>query len=117
MIPTSELPHPPLFTQSPRRLVFSETQRGQCVPPNSSKTHCSRSALISVHRAGNSPCLDSITVRRVRPSPASDATSLIFCTEVGVPTKVVSSVFKNPFLGRCIRVNSDVVCVRSLRDT
>src|SRR5215203_5183255 len=64
---------------------------------------CARSYLEKVFsetRGRNlSLVLDSSTVRRVRPSPASEANSLIFCTGVGAaPTKAFSSLFKTPLL-------------------
>src|SRR5215203_1874772 len=78
-------------------------------------TQRSSCSVISIHSSGISPCLDSITVRRVRPSPASEANSLIFCTAGGASTKALSSVPRNPFLGTYTRENSEVVSVRLLK--
>jgi hypothetical protein len=48
------------------------------------------------HSSDRSPCFDSIRVRRVRPSPASEANKRTFSLGMGAPTKALSSVLKKP---------------------
>jgi hypothetical protein len=66
------------------------------MPPNSSTIHCSRATFMSGQSSGHSPWFNSITVRRVRPSPASEANKRTFCLGMGAPTKALSSVLKKP---------------------
>ena len=96
---------------------FLGNSGGHPVPPSSSRTHRSSSVSTRAHPSGPSPLLDSSTVRRVRPSPASEAKSLIFCVGAGAaPTTAFSNLFKAPLLGACVLVKSAAVSVRSPRD-
>ncbi len=53
---------------------------------------------MSGHSSVYSSYFNSIMVRRVRPSPASEANRRTFCLGMGAPTQALSSVLKRPFL-------------------